>query len=149
MPHYNPIDLLSLAKELLTTCTQWVVSAGHNGMAGFCSSAPYTLATGNNAFKGINHSSSFPTIFLSPIPVSLSLTLIVPVSLTLGHVTLLFGLLLICRLLYIRAALFLYYTSVLILTKIIPIWTHLNPLLTTDQKVLRNWRTKTICGCNT
>ena len=57
----------------------------------------------------------------SPVPVSTSLTPTIPVYLTLGHVIFCFRLLFIHDPSSIKAALFLYYTSVLILTKILTI----------------------------
>ena len=60
----------------------------------------------------------------------------------------LFKLLLICNPSSIKAALFLYYTSVLISTKITTIFFPWIPQYT-DQEVLQNWRTETAHGHNT
>ena len=64
MSCHDPINLLSLAKALPTTCTLHDASAGGNKTAAFCFSAPCTLVTSSHPFKEVNHSSSFSLHFL-------------------------------------------------------------------------------------
>ena len=116
-------DVSSLAKALPITHTLHGSSADGNEAAVFPPLAPHTLATGSQLPGKVNYPSSvsicFLPLFPSPVPVSISLTLSIPIYLTLGHVTFLVQI--ITHHSFLKATTFLYYTSVLISTKIIPI----------------------------